>query len=35
MPNRILKESICTSDTIDSLKGWFDEVVYYLSLIHI
>lgn len=24
MPNRILKESICTSDTIDSKDGRFD-----------
>lgn len=34
MPNRILKESICTSDTIDSLKGWFDEVVYYRLIVN-
>lgn len=28
MPNRIIKESICTSDTIDKLT-WFEEVVFY------
>lgn len=27
MPNRIIKESICTSDTIDQLS-WFEEVVF-------
>lgn len=28
MPNRIIKESICTSDTIDQLT-WFEEVFFY------
>lgn len=28
MPNRIIKESICTSDTIDGLS-WFEEVFFY------
>ena len=28
MPDRILKESICTSDTIDNLS-WFEEVFFY------
>lgn len=33
MPNRILKESICTSDSIDSL-GWFDEVLFYRLIVN-
>ena len=33
MPNRILKESICTSDSIDSLK-WFDEVLFYRLIVN-
>lgn len=33
MPNRILKESICTSEDIDSL-GWFAEVFYYRLLVN-
>lgn len=33
MPNRILKESICTSDRIDSL-GWFDEVLFYRLIVN-
>lgn len=33
MPNRIIKESICTSDTIDQL-GWFDEVVFYRLIVN-
>ena len=28
MPNRILKETICTSETIDALS-WFEEVTFY------
>lgn len=28
MPNRILKESVCTSDSIDALS-WFEEVLFY------
>ena len=28
MPNRFIKESICTSDSIDGLR-WFDEVFFY------
>lgn len=31
-PNRILKESICTSETIDKLT-WFEEVVFYRLLV--
>lgn len=33
MPNRILKNSICSSDTIDSLS-WFQEVVFYRLLVN-
>lgn len=33
MPNRIIKESICTSDSIDSL-GWFDEVLFYRLIVN-
>lgn len=33
MPNRIIKESICTSDTIDRLS-WFDEVVFYRLIVN-
>ena len=33
MPNRILKESICTSDSIDGL-GWFDEVLFYRLIVN-
>lgn len=33
MPNRILKESICTSDTIDSLS-MFQEVVFYRLIVN-
>ena len=32
MPNRILKESICRSDSIDSLT-WFEEVFFYRLLV--
>lgn len=32
MPNRILKESICRSDSIDSLS-WFEEVFFYRLLV--
>lgn len=32
MPNRIIKESICTSDTIESLT-WFEEVLFYRLLV--
>ena len=28
MPNRIIKESICVSDSIDELS-WFEEVLFY------
>ena len=27
MPNRIIKESICTSDSLDALS-WFEEVLF-------
>lgn len=33
MPNRILKESICTSDTIDGLS-WFEEVLFYRLIVN-
>lgn len=32
MSNRILKESICTSATIESL-GWFEEVCFYRLIV--
>lgn len=32
MPNRILKESICTSDTVDSLS-WFEECFFYRLIV--
>lgn len=32
MPNRILKESICTSDSIDALS-WFEEVLFYRLMV--
>lgn len=32
MPNRILKESICRSDEIDSLS-WFEEVLFYRLIV--
>ena len=32
MPNRILKESICRSDEIDSLT-WFEEVLFYRLIV--
>ena len=33
MPNRIIKESICTSDSIDSLS-WFEEVLFYRLIVN-
>lgn len=33
MPNRILKESICTSDSIDALS-WFEETVFYRLMVN-
>lgn len=33
MPNRILKESICTSDSIDRLS-WFEEVLFYRLIVN-
>lgn len=33
MPNRILKESICTSDSIDGLS-WFSEVLFYRLMVN-
>ena len=33
MPNRILKESICTSDSVDSLS-WFEEVLFYRLIVN-
>lgn len=32
MPNRIIKESICVSDSIDSLT-WFEEVLFYRLIV--
>lgn len=33
MPNRILKESICTSESIEGLS-WFQEVVFYRLIVN-
>lgn len=33
MPNRILKQSICDSETIDSLS-WFEEVLFYRLIVN-
>lgn len=33
MPNRILKEGICRSDSIDSLS-WFEEVLFYRLIVN-
>ena len=33
MPNRIIKESICTSENIDSLS-WFEEVFFYRLMVN-
>lgn len=33
MPNRILKESVCTSDKIDRLS-WFEEVLFYRLIVN-
>lgn len=33
MPNRILKESICRSDSIDALN-WFEEVLFYRLIVN-
>jgi len=33
IPNRIIKESICTSDTIDRLT-WFEEVFFYRLIVN-
>ena len=33
MPNRIIKESICTSDTMDALS-WFEEVFFYRLVVN-
>lgn len=33
MPNRILKESVCASDTIDGLS-WFEEVLFYRLIVN-
>jgi len=33
MPNRIIKESICTSDTLDQLS-WFEEVFFYRLIVN-
>lgn len=32
MPNRIIKESVCTSDSIDKLD-WFEEVLFYRLMV--
>ena len=33
MPNRIIKESICTSDSVDQLS-WFEEVLFYRLIVN-
>lgn len=33
MPNRIIKESVCTSDSVDELS-WFEEVVFYRLIVN-
>ena len=33
MPNRIIKESICTSDSIDALS-WFEEALFYRLIVN-
>lgn len=33
MPNRIIKESICTSDSVDGLS-WFEEVMFYRLIVN-
>lgn len=33
MPNRIIKESICTSDNLDTLS-WFEEVCFYRLIVN-
>lgn len=33
MPNRVIKESICTSDSVDGLS-WFEEVVFYRLIVN-
>ena len=33
MPNRIIKESICTSDSLDKLS-WFEEVMFYRLIVN-
>lgn len=33
MPNRIIKESVCTSESIDQL-GWFEEVLFYRLIVN-
>lgn len=33
MPNRIIKESVCVSDSIDSLS-WFEEVLFYRLIVN-
>ena len=33
MPNRIIRESICRSDSIDSLS-WFEEVLFYRLIVN-
>lgn len=33
MPNRIIKESICTSETIENLS-WFEEVLFYRLIVN-
>ena len=33
MPNRILKESVCTSDSVNKLS-WFEEVLFYRLIVN-
>ena len=34
IPNRIIKESVCTSGSVDKL-GWFEEVVFYRLIVNV
>jgi len=33
MPNRVIKESVCTSDSVDNLT-WFEECVFYRLIVN-
>lgn len=34
IPNRIIKESVCTSESVDKL-GWFEEVLFYRLIVNV